>query len=359
MKKSITLLFALLFTLAVSADEPAWAKYSLTYQVKGNPNIESFVEAIFGYGKDGWDNDPTFDLKNGYFDWSYEGDGLVAYTATYWNMKDGNKLFIATYKSNELEGTKIPTKVTSRGYQTCWGKAYETDGETMYSNYYCGFRAFLYDSAKKQLKALDTPPFKGFPTDNKALLSLRLPQNGKNIRVIENISEYEELYHDLKWNGSSFDFEKNGNTIIDFIVSDKTPTNVRTAPNGQVIGTIPVEGSYTVTIDRIENGWCRIANGMAYENEGDKTLSFKSSTTGHWVHSSVLIARGNGDGSFNLYSEPNENSKVAYKGTDEEVFHPIEIRGFWIKVYVMKNGKRQEGWIKSNEICSNPLTNCC
>lgn len=133
-------------------------------------------------------------------------------------------------------------------------------------------------------------------------------------------------------------------------------TNVRNAPGGKVVDKIPAGGSYTLLIDKIQNGWCHIWKGETVEEEEGVVRKFKGATD-YWIHSSVIGANGLGDGGVTLYTTPSKKSKVAYKSTDWTIIRPVEIKGEWLKVRV--DGKKTEGWIRRDEICSNPLTNCC
>lgn len=148
-----------------------------------------------------------------------------------------------------------------------------------------------------------------------------------------------------------------GNDPIEMIRFDNDgKTNVRNAPGGKVVDSIPEGGSYTLFIDKIQNGWCHIWKGETVEEEEGVTKKFKGATD-FWIHSSVIGANGMGDGRVTLYSTPSKSSKVVYKSKEWTIIRPVEIKGKWLKVRV--DGKKTEGWIRTDEICSNPLTNCC
>lgn len=139
-------------------------------------------------------------------------------------------------------------------------------------------------------------------------------------------------------------------------VIDSSDTNIRNAPGGKVVCKLPLlDEGYIVCIDRIEKGWCHIV-GTAIEPaiDGD-TVKLTGSTTGYWIHNSLLAGKGMGDGAVTLYASKSKHSKVVLKTNDWTEFTPIEISGEWVKVKVGK----KTGWMRIDEVCSNPVTNCC
>ena len=143
--------------------------------------------------------------------------------------------------------------------------------------------------------------------------------------------------------------------MVDFIVIAES--NIRTGANRKIVYTIPKTGAWTLTIDRIEKGWCHIADGLVIENEDGRDVKLRGSRTGYWVHNSQLTARGMGNGGVTLYAEPYRTARVVFSETSECNFCPIELRGDWVRVRII--GTTTEGWLPITEICSNPLTNCC
>ena len=140
-------------------------------------------------------------------------------------------------------------------------------------------------------------------------------------------------------------------------VSDSDPvTNVRNKPGGSIAMTLPDTCSYMITVTEPTNGWWRVKWITVAETSGYIALT-GSSTGWFWIHNSVI-----GLGTLNyanerwcLRSQPNENGKPVYWFNTEIVVHPLTVKGDWVKVTY--NG--HTGWIESEKLCDNPLTNCC
>lgn len=140
-----------------------------------------------------------------------------------------------------------------------------------------------------------------------------------------------------------------------------TPTNVRNAPNGQVVQTLPdVDGGHVVELLEVKNNWWKIDPVVeVYGYEEDESVQLKGSTTGYWVHNSVLRFHISGSYDNVLRVTPSAKNKPLKIGTSylmEVGLRPIEIRGEWIKVET--SDKRYTGWMPIDKICSNPLTTC-
>lgn len=356
MKRTIIIALTILLNLSVSAEKtPMWRTLGKTVQVKGGVGIEQFVEAIFGIKRDDWDYDPEFDKRNGYFHYFQEGDGHTSYYVSYWNRKDGKKLVLVSYDTTEF-GKRIEKRTSPWGCMSTFKVDAESVGSDEGIITDTGFRAYLYDDVKKQLVPLPSPPFNGFDNPVQKHYLLQLPQHGKDIRVREQTGYCEHVYHLLKWNGMTFDFERIGNDIASFYGTEPK-INIRTAPNGKIVYTTPQTGSYCFNIIKVENGWCLIDGNSIYEAEESIDTDLKGSDTGYWVHSSCIGAKGVGAGGVTLYASPDEKSQVAFKSDDETLIEPIEIRGEWVKVRA--SASKKEGWMRNDMICSNPLTNCC
>ena len=124
---------------------------------------------------------------------------------------------------------------------------------------------------------------------------------------------------------------------VTVIVADAsgTPTNIRNAPNGKVVCQLDPDGSY-------------------------KTIPLKGSTTGYWIHSSVLDFGISGEQDNAVHVAPSEKSKLVKLSGDifEMTFVPVAKKGQWLK-FTAKSGKNTiTGWIHNDRICSNPLTTC-
>ena len=141
-----------------------------------------------------------------------------------------------------------------------------------------------------------------------------------------------------------------------------TPTNVRNAPNGQLVQKLPnIDGGYVVSLLEVKNNWWKIDPVVEiYGGEDEDHVNLKGSTTGYWVHYSVLQFTIAGERENVIRTKP--SSKAApVKFTEpsylaEIELRPLEILGEWIKVITVD--RRYTGWMPIGSICSNPLTTC-
>lgn len=350
MKKVLFLALLLVSQLGAFGQNRIWNTFGKTVSVKGGVGIEQFVTAILGTKPNEWDRGPVYDKKNGYFSYFEEGGGCIMYNVSYWNRKDGKKLVIISYRQNDFANKKVKPQASAWGYFSSFQYG---ENPTDIINMESGFRAYLYDEAKKQLVPMATPPFNGLPNPLDSQYFLELPQNGKDIVVCQNVSYEEKIKHTLKWNGMTFDFQQGEEILAGFFVTD-SKANIRTAPNGEIVKTLSGEGEYTIEVYEMKNGWCRIAPTV-YENTEGNDINLQGSATGeYWIHNSCLGA--NGRGGSKLRATPDMNGKVLMNVTEDTLVMPLEIRGVWIKVRDVKSKK--EGWILGEELCSNPLTTC-
>ena len=149
---------------------------------------------------------------------------------------------------------------------------------------------------------------------------------------------------------------------VTVIVADAsgTPTNIRNAPNGKVVCQLDPDGSYTVDLISVKNGWWKIAPQVEEWGDDEKTIPLKGSTTGYWIHSSVLDFGISGEQDNAVHVAPSEKSKLVKLSGDifEMTFVPVAKKGQWLK-FTAKSGKNTiTGWIHNDRICSNPLTTC-
>ena len=352
MKKVLLIAFALVFQLSAFAQTRSWNTYGKTLNVKGGVGIEQFVTAILDTRPNEWSRDPVYDRKNGYFSYFEEGAGSVNYNVCYWNRKDGKKLVIMSYRENDF-GKRTNPQSSAWGYFSSYNYDEANPQSEDAIQMETGFRAYLYDEAKKQLVPLATPPFNGFPNPQDANYFLELPQQGKNIMVYESVSYDQKIRHTLKWNGMTFDFQRGEEVLADFFVTD-SKANIRTAPNGIIAKTLSGDGEYSVDVYEMKNGWCRISPKV-YENTEGNDIELKGSETGeYWIHKSCLGA--NGRGGSKLRATPDMDGKVIMNLDEDSLVEPQEIRDEWIKVREVKSKK--EGWVLAEELCSNPLTTC-
>ena len=125
--------------------------------------------------------------------------------------------------------------------------------------------------------------------------------------------------------------------IID---NDGAATNVRNAPNGKVVATLPTSEAFVVT----------------QYGDDEKTITLNGSKTGYWIHQSLLMLATMGSNYTKLYKTPSTKGKLVFKGEKYLDFHPIGIKGKWVKVESV-DGK-YTGWGLSEHFCTNPLTTC-
>ena len=135
-------------------------------------------------------------------------------------------------------------------------------------------------------------------------------------------------------------------------------TNVRNAPKGKVVFKLPSREGVMIGVDKMVNGWWRIVGNMA--QAGDFEYTITGSTTGYWIHSSVIAigTRNYGGQKITLYKEPSEKSAAVFSFTDERDLRVLDMKGDdWVKVRTL-DGK-YTGWVDRNWLCGNSLTNCC
>ena len=136
-------------------------------------------------------------------------------------------------------------------------------------------------------------------------------------------------------------------------------TNVRNAPNGKVVAKLNPTSGIMIFVESPKNGWWKIVGG--YYTDPDKDFEeeyLKGSTTGYWIHHSVLeVATTNyGGQTLHLRNSPSSSAQSLYTFKKELLLRPLEIKGDWVKVKT-SDGKHT-GWIQSKWLCGNSVTNC-
>ena len=147
-----------------------------------------------------------------------------------------------------------------------------------------------------------------------------------------------------------------------YIIGDEsnTPATIHSAPNGEIVYTLPDTCIYMLGVKKPKNGWWVVNGnsvfGMCDYSENDFDFGDKCKTA--YIHYSVIgfSTRNYGGQRMVLYSKPSEKSDEAYAFTDEIVLCPLDVKGMW--VYVETSDKHR-GWIRLENICDNPLTTCC
>lgn len=142
-----------------------------------------------------------------------------------------------------------------------------------------------------------------------------------------------------------------------YIVDNDGPvTNIHNAPNGKVVATLPTTESYVITLLDVKNGWWKISNEVDQCGDNEKTITLTGSKTGYWIHQSLLMIATMGADYTKLYKTPSTKGKLVFSGNKYLDFHPIGIKGKWLKVKSV-DGK-YTGWGQSDKFCTNPLTTC-
>jgi len=147
---------------------------------------------------------------------------------------------------------------------------------------------------------------------------------------------------------------------IEAWVTDKDPKglNVRSQPNAtsKILGTLKITGNdndeeITVNVIGYSNGWVKISG--ATKISGDEVFSGLG-----WVSAKMVATGTKGDKNYDdpvqLYAAAKTSSKKTGTIPSES---SVRIAGFscgWIKVEL--NGK--SGWIRTLNICGNPVTTC-
>ena len=137
-------------------------------------------------------------------------------------------------------------------------------------------------------------------------------------------------------------------------------TNVRNAPGGKVVAKIPTSKIVMLEVTSPQNGWWQIDGGTVnYTGDDDEEVTLKGSSTGYWIHHSVIAVgtRNYGGETLHLRKSPDNKSAAVFSFKEEMQLRPLEVRGDWVKVKTA-DGKHT-GWIESEWLCDNPLTNCC
>ena len=143
-------------------------------------------------------------------------------------------------------------------------------------------------------------------------------------------------------------------------------TNVRNNfKRGAVVDRIPTNCSAMLVLERPTNGWWRIVGdsytGIVDDGEGGDfaDVDLHGSTTGYWIHWSVVgvSTRNYGGETLYLRREPSSQAAITFTMNEETVLRPLEIQGDWVKVKTADG--RGTGWIEAEWLCGNSVTNCC
>lgn len=148
----------------------------------------------------------------------------------------------------------------------------------------------------------------------------------------------------------------NAQSVDVYIIDNDGPvTNIRNAPRGKVVTTLPTDQALVVTLLSAKGEWWKIDDMVEQYGDEEKEIELKGSKSGYWIHRSLLQFTIAGDPDGAMRTAPSAKAK-AIKFSTNEGFHPIAIKGNWVKA-VSIDGK-YTGWIHCDRICSNPLTTC-
>ncbi len=134
-------------------------------------------------------------------------------------------------------------------------------------------------------------------------------------------------------------------------------TNLRLSPGGKIGMQIDNEKDYIFTFDAGYEGWFRISEIMGIE-EGE--IAYEEEAL--WIHHSVIaVATRNYAGQkLPLYSHPTKKSEIIYHIKQERQLRFDKIITHYVHVYFYDDkGTKISGWIEADNLCGNPVTNCC
>ena len=133
--------------------------------------------------------------------------------------------------------------------------------------------------------------------------------------------------------------------------------NIRNAPNGKVVDKVSVDSNGMLEVMSPVNGWWVIC-GNSYEEPDKGEIKLKGGKK-LYIHSSgiAFATRNYGGQKLVLRSTPSSKGKVVYSFKEEILLHPIDVKGDWVKVSTF-DGKHT-GWIETEWLCGNSVTNCC
>ena len=140
---------------------------------------------------------------------------------------------------------------------------------------------------------------------------------------------------------------------------DQTDVNVRATPGGTILFKLDHnEPGYTVELYEAWNGWFRISPEIETVDQDPIVLKSKQA----WIHGSQLGAgtRNYGGQKLTFRTRPNANSPIVFTINEEICVSYVDMVKGWIKVkYTPEKSKKLfVGWIETEWLCPNPVTNC-
>lgn len=140
-------------------------------------------------------------------------------------------------------------------------------------------------------------------------------------------------------------------------------TNVRYLPNGKVKVTLTRDLFIPCfELTGYKDGWWKIVTCMDAEGvDNDSVDAICEKAEGGYIHYSCVAVetRNYGGQTVEFRADPDPRSKVVWKTKEVIMVRPIGVSldGLWWKVR-SEDGKH-EGWVTTDQLCTNPLTNCC
>ena len=148
--------------------------------------------------------------------------------------------------------------------------------------------------------------------------------------------------------------------MIAYLSYDELTTNILNKPMGATAMTLSSEEPYIFSLTSPTDGWWKIEDICNALDDEDPAAELTGSDTGeYWIHYSALGlgTRNYGGQCLTLRAAPDEDADVVFTFNEEIEVMPLDVQGDWVQV--MADGYYIIGWIESEWLCSNPLTNCC
>lgn len=154
-----------------------------------------------------------------------------------------------------------------------------------------------------------------------------------------------------------------GGCVVEIFDTDGDFTNVRNGAGGAVVDKLPTNSTYRFELTdgkSDSNGWVWIKNGKVFsfdpygynEPENSFAVTLKGSSTGYWVHNSVLRVFSDGEGVV-LREKPDKTSAIKY-----EVSHTVKLRPLRVSndyIYLKTSDGKHEGWAPASGVCFSQL----
>lgn len=272
----------------------------------------------------------TLDRRAGYMALRMVSDGTQEMEMCYWNLPDGTKRVAVMLQD-----------------------VYDPDPDPF-------LRFYDYDADRNELVALNPPPV-DIQLDH-TLCHFHLPRTGKDIEILCHYTEDPAWYRYAGTEGFRYD----GPDYLEpgpaepalgcYLISGKSNMNLRYAPGGEVAVQVPPD-IYVLSVADPTDGWWRITGRMIWAVEG---RNFFLPSGPYWISATLLGLglRNYGGEPVDLRTEPRDDAPVAGTVTEEAAeVTPLDVtKDFeWVKV----RWGQVSGWVRSEMLCDNPVTNCC